>query len=374
VPSALEKVSGDAQNGAVTQSVPDSLVVRVRDQSGNALSGVAVSWVILTGGGTASAAAPTNSAGRAAISWTLGPAAGENTVEARVGTLGPARFTATGVLPGSGIIAFEAMPGQFNQPRETDLYVMSPDGRNVRRIVEHPADDGEPAWSPDRSKLAFKTNRDGNYEIYVVNADGTGLTRLTTDPANDNEPRWSPDGARIAFRRVTGVVNSEIWVMDADGTDAAQLTPLGPGHDQAPNWSPDGSRIAFGTERFGDLEVAVINADGTGLTRLTNQPGLDGDPVWSPDGTTIAFSTERWGSSDLALMRPDGSDVRQVTAHPEAEFYPSWSPDGSKLGFTCWRLRGGEIYSEVCSVNVDGTGELRLTPTFSWASHLAWFR
>jgi hypothetical protein len=160
-PASVEKVSGDGQNGALGGVVPDSLVVRVRDRSGNPMAGVSVTWAVVAGGGTTSAAASTIASGLAAIAWTLGPA-GENAVEARVGSLSPARFTATGVAPGAGLIAFEAMPGPFNQPRETDIYVMSPDGRNLRRIVEHAADDGEPAWSPDGSKLAFKTTRDGD--------------------------------------------------------------------------------------------------------------------------------------------------------------------------------------------------------------------
>jgi TolB protein len=167
----------------------------------------------------------------------------------------------------------------------------------------------------------------------------------------------------------------EIWVMNADGGNAAQVTPLANGRDVEPDWSPDGTRIVWSTERYGDWEVAVINADGSGLTRLTTQAGDDYTPVWSPDGTNIVFSTGRFDSNqELALMRPDGSNVRRLTNHPDHEQYPAWSPDGAKIAFNCWRRRRGEIASEVCSVNGDGTGELRLTPNFSWASHPAWHR
>lgn len=379
VPSVIEKVSGDGQNGALGQAVPESLVVRVRDQAGTALAGVAVNWVILSGGGVTSTASATNAAGLSAVTWTVGSVAGENAIEARVANVPPARFTAMGVAGGAGLIAFEATTGPSNETRETDIYVMSPDGTNVRRIVAHTADDGDPAWSPDGSKLAFKSNRDGNYEIYVINVDGTGLTRLTNDPARDQSPRWSPDGTRIAFRH--GNNDGEIWVMNADGSKAVRLVPRVANATEAePDWSPDGTRIVWATTRFGEWEIALINADATGLTRLTTQAGDDYTPAWSSDGTTIAFSTGRFASpnqqftQDLAVMGPDGSNVRRVTSHPDYEQYPTWSPDGAKLAYNCGRRRRGEITSEVCSVNADGTGELRLTRGFSWASHPAWHR
>jgi Tol biopolymer transport system component len=92
-----------------------------------------------------------------------------------------------------------------------------------------------PAWSPDGTKIAFDSNRGGNFEIYIMYADGTGVARLTNDPANDFAPTWSADGTMIAFDSVRDG-NSEIYAMNADGTGVVRLT-ISPGLDFEPAWS-----------------------------------------------------------------------------------------------------------------------------------------
>ena len=100
-----------------------------------------------------------------------------------------------------------------------------------------------PAWSPDGRKLAFVSRRDGNSEIYVMNADGSEQGNLTQHPASDSHPSWSPDGRKLAFvSRRDG--NSEIYVMNADGSGLRNVTRA-PSDDLDPAWSPDGRAIAF---------------------------------------------------------------------------------------------------------------------------------
>ncbi|MFY9580726.1 MAG: hypothetical protein WAQ33_15540, partial [Gaiellaceae bacterium] len=118
-----------------------------------------------------------------------------------------------------------------------DVYVMNADGSGQTRLTTDPANDSDPAWSPDGSKIAFASLRDGNSEIYVMNADGTGApTRITDDPAADAFPAWSPNGQKIAFTHGSGF-NAEIYVMDADGTGRAQLTNSVERDDYA-DWQP----------------------------------------------------------------------------------------------------------------------------------------
>jgi TolB protein len=100
---------------------------------------------------------------------------------------------------------------------------MDADGKNPRRLTNHPADDFDPAWSPDDQKIAFVSNRDGNCEIYVMDSDGKNPRNLTNKPADDWGPEWSPDGKRIAFNSERDG-NREIYVMDADGKDPRNLT------------------------------------------------------------------------------------------------------------------------------------------------------
>ena len=150
--------------------------------------------------------------------------------------------------------------------------------------------------------------------------------------------------------------DSEIFVMNADGTEVRQLTDNDDG-DFEPSWSPDGKRIAFSSWRVGDSEIFVMNADGTKVRQLTDNDGSA--PSWSPNGKHIAFSSERDGDFEIFVMNADGTEVRQLTDNDEINRFPSWSPNGEHIAFTSGNL----AYQEIFVMNADGTN------TYSTGQH-----
>jgi Tol biopolymer transport system component len=185
-----------------------------------------------------------------------------------------------------------------------------------------------PAWSAATSKIAFQSQRGGDWEIHVMESggfDSGDAVNLTNDGSTDEEPDWSPDGSKIAFVSDRDDVASDIYVMNADGRDVVRLTE-DPGYDGDPDWSPDGTKIAFATDRDGNDEIYVMDADGTNPTRITNNPANENVPDWSPDGTRFLFATDRDGDFEIYVMNVDGTGETRLTNNPATDTSPAWNP------------------------------------------------
>jgi Tol biopolymer transport system component len=223
-------------------------------------------------------------------------------------------------------------------PAERGIYVANPNGSDPVRLT-HGANDAWPSWSPDGSKIVFSGSADEPSlrtcepgadfrcptDIYVIDADGTDLTRLTDDPAPEYQPTWSPSGDRIAFVRSSGGTAGEaplIFTMAVDGSDIRKVSSGEGGSDSSPSWSPDGSRIAFVGFRFENTGIWVVDAIGSNEHQLVGQDWYSvQDPVWSPAGDLIAFTGMPSGGdaalyNELYLMDPDGGNVRQLAEAP----------------------------------------------------------
>jgi Tol biopolymer transport system component/DNA-binding winged helix-turn-helix (wHTH) protein len=243
-----------------------------------------------------------------------------------------------------------------NRDGKKEIYVMDADGSNVKRLTHNLADDVNPSWSPDGRKILFDSERDGNQEVYVMDADGGNQLRLTRNNAADTTPSWSPDGSLIAFasNRDTGPpynpYNPDIYVMNADGSNVRRIVNDAE-YDVGPQWSPDGRKIVFMTGRNRNFDVYEMNADGTGQRNLTaDHDKSDGAPVWSIDGHNIAFARRIEGRDQIFVMDSAGGNLKRVTHNAANNGAPRWSPDGSKLIFHTDQDGNFEIYM----TSVDG--------------------
>ena len=207
-----------------------------------------------------------------------------------------------------------------------DVFASNLDGSGLRQLTTEEGYDAEATFSPAGDRIVFTSARDGDLELYSMAPDGSDVIRLTDRPGYDGGAFYSPDGSKIIwrahypgegpeledYRRLLsqGLLRPgelEIYIMDADGSNQRQLTQLG-GANFAPYWHPSGEKIVFSSNHHDpdgrDFEIYMINLDGSGLTRITYSEGFDGFPVFSPDGQHLVFGSNRnnGGTSDTNVF------------------------------------------------------------------------
>jgi Tol biopolymer transport system component len=202
---------------------------------------------------------------------------------------------------------------------EFDVFTSRLDGSDLRRLTDTPGYDAEATISPDGSTIIFTSLRDGDLDLYTMDADGNNVTRLTDELGYDGGAFYSRDGKRIVWRAsrpsneeeladyqtlletsAIRPMNLEVFVANADGSDARQVTSNGHANF-APYFFPDGKRIIFVSNMSGEarnFDVWTINDDGTELEQITFYSGFDGFPMFSPDGKYLVFASNRGGSEE----------------------------------------------------------------------------
>jgi hypothetical protein len=225
--------------------------------------------------------------------------------------------------------------------------------------------------------ILFVSSRDGNPEVYSLDDVGH-LSRMTNNSAVDFQPVWAPNMQRFAFTSNRDGQN-EIYLMNADGTGLINLTS-NPADDQYPTWSIDGNWIAFSSNRDGNYEIYLLNVSTYEVQNLTNNPANDTQPDWvnsttfDPLGESILFTSDRDGNQEIYRMKTDGNDQINLSNNPANDQTAKGSPDGALVVFTTNRDGNQEIYS----MRIDGKGATNLTNNPAndfgpcWAPNQSW--
>jgi hypothetical protein len=262
-------------------------------------------------------------------------------------------------LPGAAPAAYPGANGPVAFVSGQHIWIQT--GAGLKDLTGAGGNETQPKFSPDGRRIAFVKGGSGlpNTEIFVMNADGSGKTALTKTPTGNSDPTWSPDGTRLAFVSLRDKGVAQIYLMNADGTGVREITHDTTGKSELA-WSPKGDRIAFThvPAGGGDREIYSIKTDGTGAVDLTNDPTHpDMQAAWSPDGTRLAYGGpihpgESVGG-DLWTMNADGSN--QQPLHHQSTYsdggYPAWSPDGTTIAFGA---NNGSGYYHLWSVPAGG--------------------
>lgn len=356
--ASLEVSPGTASFEAVGDST--RIVAAVKDQNGNAIDGAVVSWtstdttvawvnddgwVISRGNGMASIIA---SAGEAA-----------DTVAVEVEQVAVALAVNPGsveVGEGATVQLTAAVTDRNGHPIPGRTITFSSSGPSIASVSE-----GGLVTGKSRGGSTTVTAKAGEFadtipvrvmdqivfanaagEIYLI--DDNGSRQRLLHGTGGRNPVWSPDGQMIAYEDASGG-SSQIWVMNADGTGKTRLTTTGT--NRSPAWSPLGDKIVFTSDRGGSGTDAiyVMNADGTGQTRLTATSIMhESEPVWSPIGNKIAFVRVLLVTGgEVFVINADGTGETRITNNSASDSHPTWSPDGKKLAFQSnqsgkWRL------------------------------------
>jgi Tol biopolymer transport system component len=287
-------------------------------------------------------------------------------------------------------------PDSPQSTNNSDIFIYTIDTGKITPIVESPFFDSDPAFSPDGKRIVYASDMEGNFELYsrVI---ATGETkRLTHGPGHESFPSYSPDGTQIIFNSDAEKENNDVYLMNVDGSNVRKITD-GPGWDACPpnSWSADGTQILLLSDRAGKENIYLMNIepfaprriaptiesdqslspslspDGQQIVyqlsneirifdiasqtdRFVFETSAGGGPSFSPDGKRILFQERIDDNTEICSVNIDGSGFTNITQSPSKDMTPAYSPDGSEIAFSANRAAGTTTF-EIYVINSDGS-------------------
>jgi len=194
------------------------------------------------------------------------------------------------------------------------------------------------------TRIAFIAQSGKEKELWVMDADGARATQMTRDRSIAQSPSWAPDGSLILFTSYRSGSGTRIYVMPGAGGKVYQVSARA-GLNTSATYSPDGREIAGTLSYEGNSEIYLMDARGGSPRRLTNHRNIDTSPSFSPTGRELAFTSDRSGAPQVYVMNRDGSDVRRLTYDLGYTDSPAWSPKGDRIAFVARAGAGFEIHT-----------------------------
>jgi Tol biopolymer transport system component/TolB-like protein/Tfp pilus assembly protein PilF len=300
--------------------------------------------------------------------------------------------------PDSKQFLYQSQARDTSVPNNSDIFLFTLETGAIVPVVEGPFFDSDPAFSPDGKSIAYASDIEGNFEIYT-RVIATGETkRLTNNLAHDSFPTYAPDGTQMIFNSDLEKENTDAYLMNIDGSNVRKITDA-PGWDAAPpnSWSPDGTQLLLFSDRDGHENIYLMNIELSAPRRVAAEiesdtalnpsysPGGDlilyqstdelrifntksetdrvvfkmssgGNATFSPDGNKILFQDRIDENSEICAVNVDGSGFVNLTQSPSRDMSPAYSPDGTKIAFAANRAAGTSTF-EIYVMNADGSDQ-----------------
>jgi TolB protein len=229
--------------------------------------------------------------------------------------------------------------GQYGET----IFAIAPDGTGLRQISTNTRNCFLPALSADGKKVVYAADTiapsapGDNTQIFIINSDGTGRKQLTSK-GNNYDPAFSPDGKQVIYWS-TRDGRQDLYLINADGGEDGKVSDT-PAHEGSPSFSPDGKKILFQSDNDGEMAIYTVDIDGANLTRLTLDAGKAYEPAYSPDGRFIAFKRDE----QIWIMDADGANAKQLTHATQPVYRPSFSPDGLQIVYQYGSFYSSRLY------------------------------